>query len=93
MDDLPGETVNLGEWIPRRIFVYLKLMIHQGAAVKRVQVALGHATPPITPSTPGGQGPDTEDMSDGHGFRARQCGLCVPRRTSRQIKTLVLDLQ
>jgi hypothetical protein len=23
--DLPGETVNLGDWVPRRIFVYLKL--------------------------------------------------------------------
>jgi integrase len=35
-------------------------LIHQGASVKRVQLALGHATPTITVNTYVGEWPDTD---------------------------------
>jgi integrase len=35
-------------------------LIHQGASVKRVQLALGHATPTITLNTYVGEWPDTD---------------------------------
>lgn len=35
-------------------------MIHSGASVKRVQLALGHSTPTITLNTYVGEWPDTD---------------------------------
>jgi hypothetical protein len=36
-------------------------LIHHGAGVKRVQLALGHSTPMITLNTYAGEWPDTDD--------------------------------
>jgi integrase len=36
------------------------LLIHNGASVKRVQLALGHSTPTITLNTYVGEWPDTD---------------------------------
>ena len=35
-------------------------LIHQGASVKRLQLALGHATPTVTLNTDVGEWPDTD---------------------------------
>jgi integrase len=55
-------------------------LIHNGASVKRVQLALGHSTPTITPNTYVGEWPDTDretiaimDAALGHVPR-----MCLP---------------
>jgi integrase len=40
---------------------FATLLIHHGAGVKRVQLALGHSTPMITLNTYAGEWPDTDD--------------------------------
>ena len=40
---------------------FATLLIHHGASVKRVQLALGHSTPMITLNTYAGEWPDTDD--------------------------------
>jgi integrase len=42
---------------------FATLLIHNGASVKRVQLALGHSTPTITLNTYVGEWPDTEQES------------------------------
>lgn len=44
---------------PRHYFA--TLLIHHGAGVKRVQLALGYSTPMITLNTYAGEWPDTDD--------------------------------
>jgi integrase len=39
---------------------FATLLIHSGASVKRVQLALGHSTPTITLNTYVGEWPDTD---------------------------------
>lgn len=42
---------------------FATLLIHHGAGVKRVQLALGHSTPMITLNTYAGEWPDTDDQA------------------------------
>jgi integrase len=42
---------------------FATLLIHHGAGVKRVQLALGHSTPMITLNTYAGEWPDTDDRA------------------------------
>jgi integrase len=44
---------------------FATLLIHHGASVKRVQLALGHSTPMITLNTYAGEWPDTDDHARG----------------------------
>jgi Phage integrase family len=42
---------------------FATLLIHNGASVKRVQLALGHSTPTITLNTYVGEWPDTDERT------------------------------
>jgi integrase len=42
---------------------FATLLIHHGAGVKRVQLALGHSTPMITLNTYAGEWPDSDDQA------------------------------
>ena len=64
---------------------FATLLIHHGASVKRVQLALGHSTPMITLNNYAGEWPDTDDRTQSIVDSALgnvPCA-CPPRRAAR----------
>jgi integrase len=64
---------------------FATLLIHHGAGVKRVQLALGHSTPMITLNTYEGEWPDTDDHARAivdYALGDVPC-TCPARRTAR----------
>ena len=67
---------------------FATLLIHSGASVKRVQLALGHSTPTITLNTYVGEWPDTDRQTRSIvdlalGSVPRMCPSTQPRRRVR----------
>jgi integrase len=68
---------------------FATLLIHSGASVKRVQLALGHSTPTITLNTYVGEWPDTDRQTriivdSALGDVPRMCPDTTQRRRARR---------